>query len=325
MVIRIFTSSGVAFFKIWFHCRKNELHAADAAHLLLFLIGVVHARFLFRPNTPLGKTPIAGVLPRGRSQPDGLQRQTRPILQTRTQFGALPLRSFVHPFRVRRKDPGVSSFLAGLAHDLGVVGRIAQHDDFGARRQRQACESCRRPTSAVVRCSMPSSWHSTPWCSAESAIGMRDARRRDQQAEREAVALLVNDLLLVVATALCRAAAAVAGAVGVFRLLAGLADQRRIDQKKKLAPAALQPQQSHSQGLVEVVLSASGDAPGTASVRRDGSISEATLPAACEQLIRPRCMINASTIRRTSILRASSLQRCFCHEPLERGRRFRRR
>ena len=76
--------------------------------------------------------------PRGRSKPDRFQRQTRRILQTRTHFRALARRSFVNAFRVGPNDPDVSSVLAGLVHDVGIVGRIAQHDHAGVFGQRRA-------------------------------------------------------------------------------------------------------------------------------------------------------------------------------------------
>jgi len=243
---------GSRFFQVGFHCRKNELHAANAAHLTFFLIGVVNARFHFRPNTPTRQSPVTGILARRCSKPDGLERQTRPILQTRTQLRAAALRSFVNTLRVSRKDPRVSSIVARFAHDLGIVGRIAQHDHFGLLGQRQAANQfgCRIGRGAVLDPFLRTVFFGVVRNLKRNAT----AGRGNQQAKRKAMALLAVHFLAIVAAAFLGTPLSVPRAVGVLRLAARLAGQSRIDDEEKFALAAFQPQQGGTQRGVEIVL-----------------------------------------------------------------------
>src|SRR5690606_14191726 len=121
----------------WFHCRKNKLHIANASHGKLLLISVVNAWFHFRPNTPLRQTPVISVFASGRSKPDRLERQTRPILQSRSQLGPLPSGPFVNPFRVGWENPGLSVLIACFLHDFRVIRSVSEDNDLGVIIKRQ--------------------------------------------------------------------------------------------------------------------------------------------------------------------------------------------
>ena len=84
------------------------------------------------------------------------------------------------------------------------------------------------------------------------AEGNPYARRRDQEAHREAVAVLHRVLGLAIATPFARPPLPVAGAEGVFRLLACLTGQRGVDDEDKQAVGGLSLQQFLPQDRVDI-------------------------------------------------------------------------
>src|SRR5271157_1747189 len=82
-----------------------------------------------------------------------------------------------------------------------------------------------------------------------------DARRRDHQGHREAVAVLASVLVLAITTSLAGPTPAIACAVGVFCFLAALAGQRAVDIAHEQTIQALSVQQMLPQHRVDIELS----------------------------------------------------------------------
>jgi hypothetical protein len=125
--------------------------------------------------------------------------------------------------------------------DLGVVGRIPQHDHLGFLGERQFAYQIGR---GFGRGAM----HQT-FLAAVLARPIRthvrnpEARRGNEQSHREAVTALLGMFLLAVATSLLRPPLPIPRAVGIFGLLASLADQRGIDNEHEAALARFPRQQ----------------------------------------------------------------------------------
>src|SRR5512135_2184554 len=85
-----------------------------------------------------------------------------------------------------------------------------------------------------------------------------EARRRDQQSGREAVATLAGVLVLAVTTRLLGPSLVIASAVRVFGHLARLAAQRGIDQKHEQPPAGFPFQEVLPQRTVDIELAIAG-------------------------------------------------------------------
>ena len=133
-----------------------------------------------------------------------------------------------------------------FAHDVRIVGRIAQHNHVGVFGQRQAANQI---SGRFGGGSMLDSLLGTvlfgvvrdlPW----DAI----SRRRNQQAEGKAVASLDSDFLLVVAASFFGASFSVAGAVGVLRFTSALAGKRGVDDVEELSLAGFHMQEGHAAG-----------------------------------------------------------------------------
>ena len=237
-----------------------------------------------------------------RSQPDGLPRPLRPILQERTHLRPLPFRAGQDALGVARNDPRVAAVLASFLDRFGVVGGIAQHDHLRLFRQRQFADQigCRLGCGAVGPARL--------LAVLVRIIGLAErnpnARRRDQEAHREAVAILLSVFLLAVATPFAGPPLAVARAVGVFGFLTCLTVQRGVDEEEEEAVAGLLFQQF----CRKIELISSFRHRGRARKRLIWArcrVSQRTAPAARKQDILPACSRNVTTMRMTKSLALS--------------------
>ena len=163
----------------------------------------------------------------------------------RFPFGPAKMRSGLHG-TIRP----VAAVLASFLDRFGVVGGIAQHDHLRLFRQRQFADQigCRLGCGAVGPARL--------LAVLVRIIGLAErnpnARRRDQEAHREAVAILLSVFLLAVATPFAGPPLAVARAVGVFGFLTCLTVQRGVDEEEEEAVAGLLFQQLLPQDRVDI-------------------------------------------------------------------------
>ena len=155
-----------------------------------------------------------------------------------------------------RENPVVAASGTGLVDDLGIVGRIPQHDHLGLFGERQFANQigCRfgrgvmdQPLLAAILAR-----------SVRTRIGDPEAGRGNQQSHREAVAAFPGMLLLAVTTPLLGPPLPIPRAVGVFGLLAGLADQRGIDDEQEAAPVGFPRQQFRPRDIRQVQAAKAG-------------------------------------------------------------------
>lgn len=136
-----------------------------------------------------------------------------------------------------------------------------------------------------------------------------------------AVTLLASDFLLVVATSFFGTSFAVAGAVGVLRLASGLAGKRGVDNIEELPLACFHLQQGHPQGCVEVVALPAwpGEKASELSAMNGfGSDCPSGLRATHSSAVHNKSEGHAEDEGLGQIV-----ERSFCDEGLECGRRFR--